>query len=178
MRFTPEQAVAMGIITKGDAQAMKEAGAKKQANFLKKTAPTATAKTKALTAAAKVLQAANDPQTMLYEALVKRLGADAVEWEVPNLIEGRQFRVDILISRSVVVEMDGFQFHRSKTAFQKDRERQNLFAANGYVVFRTFAKEIFDLERRTELVELIAGAHDRLMKSNLMGDSRLPIGLP
>lgn len=169
MRFTPEQAVAMGIITKDDALAMKEAGAKKQANFLKKTTPTAAAKAKPLTAAAKTLQAANDPQTILYDALVKRLGAEAVEWEVPNLIEGRQFRVDILISRSVVVEMDGFQYHRSKTAFQKDRERQNLFAANGYVVFRTFAKEVFDLERRAELVELIAGAHDRLMKIKLKG---------
>ena len=60
--------------------------------------------------------------------------------------------------------MDGFAYHRSKDAFQKDRERQNLFAAEGYFVFRTFAKEVFDMASRAALVELIAGTHLKLSK--------------
>lgn len=47
----------------------------------------------------------------------------------------------------------------TQTAFQKDRERQNLLAANGYLVFRTFAKEVFDEVSRAKLVELIAAAY-------------------
>lgn len=160
LRFSPDEAVAMGIISKDDAQKMKQGGKRgttpAQERLIKAKAasrPTAT------TAAAKVLAAANDPQTILYDALVKRLPNGAVKWEVPNLISGRQYRVDILVGSNIIVEMDGFAFHRSKDAFQKDRERQNLFAAEGYFVFRTFAKEVFDLASRSALVELVTGAY-------------------
>ena len=157
LRLTLEQAAEMGIISKADASKIKELGAKSKASFAKRTAPAA--KPKPPTAAAKILQAANDPQTILYDALVKRLPAGTVQWEVPNLIKGRQYRVDILVGGNIIVEMDGFAYHRSKDAFQSDRLRQNLFAAQGFYVFRTFAKEVFDLQKRTELVELIAGAY-------------------
>lgn len=158
LRFSPDEALAMGIITKDVAQSIKNGGNKVRDLATKKTAP---AKSAPKTEAAKVLAAANDPQTILYDALVKRLPDDAVKWEVPNLISGRQYRVDILVGSNIIVEMDGFAYHRSKDAFQKDRERQNLFAAEGYFVFRTFAKEVFDLKKRTELVELIAGAYEK-----------------
>lgn len=163
LRFSPDEAVAMGIISKDDAQKMKQGGKRgttpAQERLIKAKAasrPTAT------TAAAKVLAAANDPQTILYDALVKRLPAGSVQWEVPNLIKGRNFRADIVVGDCILVEMDGFAYHRSKDAFQKDRERQNLFAAEGYFVFRTFAKEVFDLARRDALVELVAGAYLKL----------------
>lgn len=41
-----------------------------------------------------------------------------------------------------MIEVDGFQYHKSKTAFQKDRERQNLLAEHGYVVLRYYTKQI------------------------------------
>lgn len=157
LRLSLEQAAEMGIISKADASKIKELGAKSKASFAKRIAPAA--KPKPPTAAAKILQAANDPQTILYDALVKRLPAGAVQWEVENLIKGRKYRVDILVGSAFIVEMDGFAYHRSKDAFQKDRERQNLFAAEGYFVFRTFAKEVFDTTSRAALVELIAGAY-------------------
>ncbi|HIE2484164.1 TPA: hypothetical protein ACXLB5_004917 [Pseudomonas aeruginosa] len=52
--------------------------------------------------------------------------------------------------------MDGYRFHKSLDAFKKDRKRQNLLTANGFLVFRTFAKEVFDEEERRALVEMIA----------------------
>ena len=58
----------------------------------------------------------------------------------------------------IVVEFDGFRYHSSKAAFQKDRERENLLVANGYRVFRAYAKQVFDADQRAQLVELIAGA--------------------
>lgn len=163
LRFSPDEALAMGIITKDVAQSIKNGGNKVRDLATKKTAP---AKSAPKTEAAKVLAAANDPQTILYDALVKRLPEDAVKWEVPNLIQGRQYRVDILVGKNIIVEMDGFAYHRSKDAFQKDRERQNLFAAEGYFVFRTFAKEVFDMASRAALVELIVGTHLKLQNGS------------
>ncbi len=84
-----------------------------------------------------------DPQGLLFDALVVRLGEDAVRSEVDGLVPGRRYRADIYLPESrLVVEFDGFQFHRSKDAFQKDRERQNLFVLHGYRVLRYVNKQV------------------------------------
>jgi len=84
-----------------------------------------------------------DPQALLTQALRDRLGADAVLSEVKNLIPGRRYRADIVIPAArLVIEFDGFQYHRSKAAFQKDRERQNLFVAHGWRVLRFFNRQV------------------------------------
>jgi very-short-patch-repair endonuclease len=97
------------------------------------------------------------PQKILYDALCQRLPR-RVQWEVPDLIPGRRFQADIFIPPVLVVEMDGFRFHRTKESFQNDRDRQNLFVANGFRPIRAYAKQIFDLEMRAELIELIVKA--------------------
>lgn len=99
------------------------------------------------------------PQKILYDALCQRLPG-RVQWEVPDLIAGRRFQADIFIPPTLVVEMDGFRFHRTKESFQSDRDRQNLFVANGFRPIRAYAKQIFDLEMRAELIELIVKAAD------------------
>lgn len=99
-------------------------------------------------------ESASSPQKILFDALCKRLPGRP-EWEVMQLIPGRKFSADIFIPPKVVVEMDGFRFHRSKPAFQTDRDRQNLFMMHGYRVIRAYAGQIFDTERLDELVELI-----------------------
>lgn len=91
------------------------------------------------------------PTTKEYETLPGR-----PQWEVKDLIPGRRIRADIFIPPCVIVEMDGYRFHKSLDAFKKDRKRQNLLTANGFLVFRTFAKEVFDEEERRALVEMIA----------------------
>lgn len=84
-----------------------------------------------------------NPQRMLYEALTLRLGKGVVEYEKNGLIHGRRYRVDIYIPRSkIVIEMDGFAYHKSKSSFQKDRERQNDFMAHGYRVLRYYTGQI------------------------------------
>ena len=44
--------------------------------------------------------------------------------------------VDFLVGRRVVVEVDGFEFHASQHDFARDRRRDALLVAAGYVVLR------------------------------------------
>lgn len=101
------------------------------------------------------VNAETSPQRILFNALCHRLPGRP-QWEVKDLIPGRLIRADIFIPPCVIVEMDGYRFHKSLDAFKKDRKRQNLLTANGFLVFRTFAKEVFDEEERQALVEMIA----------------------
>jgi len=94
------------------------------------------------------------PQKILFDALCVRLPG-RVKWEAVDLVPGREFSADIFIPPYVVVEMDGFAFHRSKKAFQSDRDRQNLFVSLGYRPIRAYAKQVLDATRLTELVDLI-----------------------
>lgn len=107
---------------------------------------------------AKRRTSSQNPQDVLFRALARRLGYEAVRSEVEGLIPGRRYRADIYLPESrVVVEFDGFQYHRSKQAFQKDRERQNLFVQHGYRVLRFFNRQVHtDLDR---VVEMIVSAH-------------------
>lgn len=100
-----------------------------------------------------------DPQRMIFNAL------EAVEnlnvcWERTGLIPDRKFRADIYLPASrVIVEMDGFQFHRSKDAFQSDRMRQNLFVEHGFHVLRFFARQV--LKDIDAVVDQILRVHKR-----------------
>lgn len=94
------------------------------------------------------------PQKVLFEALRKRLGCD-VQWEAEGLIPGRGFKADIFIPPRTVIEMDGFRFHKSKSAFQADRDRQNLFVMHGYRPIRVYAKQVFNAEMFESLLTLI-----------------------
>lgn len=103
-----------------------------------------------------------DPQAILTAALRHRLGPDAVLSEVEGLIPGRRYRADIVIpSARLVIEFDGFQYHRSKSAFQKDRERQNAFVRHGWRVLRFFNKQVLDdLADALELVSACLHSHN------------------
>jgi hypothetical protein len=84
-----------------------------------------------------------NPQAMLHLALVMRMGKENVLSEVAGLIPGRRYRADIYIPRSrLVIEVDGFAYHKSKSAFQKDRERQNSFMEHGYRILRYYTGQI------------------------------------
>lgn len=97
---------------------------------------------------------ATSPQRILYEALRSRLDAEVL-WEAEGLIPGRGFLADIFIPPRTVIEMDGFRFHKSKSAFQADRDRQNLFVMHGYRPIRVYAKQVFDAEMLESLLKLI-----------------------
>ncbi|MBA1280332.1 hypothetical protein [Stutzerimonas stutzeri] len=101
----------------------------------------------------------SNPQKIIFDALCELLPG-RVEWEVKGLIPGRQFRADIRIGR-VVVEMDGFRFHKSKTAFQDDRDRQNLFVAHGYLPLRCYAAQAFKPELRERFLQVVLQTVER-----------------
>lgn len=84
-----------------------------------------------------------DPQALLFAALSKRFGDRAVS-EFRGAVKGRGFRIDVAFPADrLAVECDGFQFHRSLSAFKADRERQNLLVCAGWRVLRYYPKEIF-----------------------------------
>lgn len=107
-------------------------------------------------------QAEHGPQRDIYVALVLKLGDSEVIWEKQGLIEGRSYRADIYLpSSKVVIEMDGFAYHRSKDAFQKDRKRQNLFIEHGFVLLRYYNKQIQE-ELDACIDQIIRVHNDRL----------------
>lgn len=111
-----------------------------------------------------------NPQDMLYLALVTRLGKNVVQTEVTGLVPGRKYRADIYIpSSKIVVEVDGFAYHKSKSAFQKDRERQNDFMASGYRVYRYYTRQI--LCELGAVVDQIIGAHTMCINAEMHHDS-------
>ncbi|MGI0646911.1 hypothetical protein ACRCPS_18000 [Pseudomonas aeruginosa] len=100
------------------------------------------------------LESDRSPQRLLFNALCERLPGVPV-WEAQGLIPGRKYRTDIFIPPRVVIEMDGYAFHRDLESFKKDRQKQNLYVANGFLPIRAFASQIFDAKELAELVELI-----------------------
>lgn len=101
---------------------------------------------------------AQNPQAILYDAI--RAEIPEAKEEVGDLVPGRKFRADIYLPTSrVVIEMDGFQFHRSKTAYQNDRKRQNLLVEQGYQVLRYFTGQVLDKVQLAVVVGEVKRVH-------------------
>jgi len=84
-----------------------------------------------------------DPHEILYQRL-KAVYCDRVEKEKKDLVPGRRFRADVFFEDArLILEVDGFQFHRSRAAFIEDRKRANLFEIQGYRILRYTAGRIF-----------------------------------
>nr|WP_225224943.1 DUF559 domain-containing protein [Cellulomonas sp. JH27-2] len=64
--------------------------------------------------------------------------------------------VDLVVGGRVVVELDGFEFHRSRAQFREDRRRDRALVAEGYLVLRFAAEDV--LYRTDELVAAVACA--------------------
>ncbi|MCH8862329.1 MAG: DUF559 domain-containing protein [Proteobacteria bacterium] len=69
---------------------------------------------------------------------------------LPNVrVEGRAVRPDLLFwipsdeSIKIIVECDGFQYHKEKAAFVHDRKRDRVLKASGYEVLRYSGTEIY-----------------------------------
>jgi very-short-patch-repair endonuclease len=67
------------------------------------------------------------------------------------------FEVDFLwAAEKVVVEVDGFAFHADRRSFERDRERDAILAARGYVVLRFTWRQI--LRHRVAVISRISSA--------------------
>lgn len=65
------------------------------------------------------------------------------------LVEGKPIRPDLLFwipsepDFKVIVECDGFEYHKNKKAFVSDRKRDRALQANGYDILRYSGSEIY-----------------------------------
>jgi very-short-patch-repair endonuclease len=72
--------------------------------------------------------------------------------EVNAFIEG--FEVDALWrDQRLVVELDGYEYHRTRAAFERDRARDAALQLAGYRVLRVTARQL--AERPAEVVETV-----------------------
>src|SRR5690606_29569534 len=56
-------------------------------------------------------------------------------------------RVDFLIGDRLVIEADGFEWHGSREAFERDRDRDRELVRRGFVVIRlSYARVMGDLD--------------------------------
>ena len=97
-------------------------------------------------------------QGRIVAALKARIGKGEVQEEVSGLVHGRpRIRVDIFLPRSlVVIECDGWAYHKQRGAFIKDRARQNAIVASGYHMLRYTHKDAHaDLEATIDQIERV-----------------------
>ncbi|HEX5336265.1 MAG TPA: DUF559 domain-containing protein [Propionicimonas sp.] len=87
-----------------------------------------------------VSELASSPWSPAERVLHQLLRAAGIAGWVANAtirVEGRRLCPDVLMrDRPLVIEVDGYAFHGGRVAFQKDRERLNLFAQAGFTVLR------------------------------------------
>ena len=89
--------------------------------------------------------AASHPERVLARALRT---AGMTGFRVNQPIHG--YVADLLdAKRRLIIEVDGWATHRTRTAFQHDRTRQNVLVAAGYTVLRYTAS---DIEHRLDMV--------------------------
>jgi very-short-patch-repair endonuclease len=92
-----------------------------------------------------VPDAASHPEHVLARALHT---AGVTGFRVNQPIHG--YVADLLdAKRRLIIEVDGWATHRTRTAFQHDRTRQNVLVAAGYTVLRYTAS---DIEHRLDSV--------------------------
>lgn len=79
--------------------------------------------------------------------LCRRWGLPEPEVNAELLLGGDRAQVDFLWrEQRVVVEVDGFKYHKTRAAFRRDRKRDRLLEVEGYGHAR-FADEDFDRDR-------------------------------
>jgi len=83
----------------------------------------------------------------IHDLLCIRLDNENIVYarEVDNIIPGRAFRLDIgIMEYKLGIEVDGWQNHgKTKSGFQKDREKQNLYVEHGWRILRYTASDIY-----------------------------------
>ena len=76
------------------------------------------------------------------------------------------FEVDVLWrAPRLVIEVDGHAFHGHRTAFERDRRRDQILAAAGYIVIRVTWRQLVDepVAVITRIAQALALAQARQM---------------
>lgn len=86
--------------------------------------------------------AESDLETLLLQIL-REHGLPAPVRQHPVVIDGRSFRIDMAYPElRLAIESDGFTHHGDRSAFESDRERQNLLMLAGWSVLRFTWRQI------------------------------------
>lgn len=106
-----------------------------------------------------------DPQSKLTRSdferlllpLLRKAGLPTPEVNGDLLLEGRHVQPDFLWhSQRVVLETDGWETHRTRLAFERDRAKDALLLRAGYRVIRITWRQLHD-EPGTVLATIRAG---------------------
>jgi len=97
---------------------------------------------------------------MELHALLTRGGITFTANSKIRLPDGTLYELDALIDNSsIVIELDGRQFHADATTFQRDRVRQNALVNAGYVVLRFTVPDVID--RPAHVLSVITAAREQ-----------------
>lgn len=160
MRMTLEEALKRRLITPKQGAALKAdmAAAKIRRDMRLSSSAVQQPSSSHATYNASNTYADTSPQYQIFRELNEREPGIAM-YEMEGLVPGRKFRADIYLPESrLVIEMDGYQFHKSKEQFQKDREKRALLVMRGYPVIGVYYAQVKnDLDN---LVDTLLAAHD------------------
>jgi very-short-patch-repair endonuclease len=87
---------------------------------------------------------ANDFEDLLAD-LLSRHGLSEPRFNADLVVRGHHFKPDCLWSdRMLIVELDGAAVHRTRKAFERDRERDRILLAAGYRTIRITWRQLRD----------------------------------
>jgi len=85
---------------------------------------------------------ANDFEA-IFAVLIERHRLPRPRFNPDLVVGGRHFKPDCAwVSQKVVVELDGHAVHATRKAFESDRERDRIFAAEGWRVIRVTWRQL------------------------------------
>jgi hypothetical protein len=152
-RFSIDEALAKGWISKEEARAQK-AKAQKGRSLPDESDAPKTQKKKSRKPPKPILSVCSIdgdlPQEKLWRACVKRwpswVSEGKLVWEYLGAVPGRRFRLDIAFphkDHKLAVEVDGWEHHgKYLSDFKRDRARDRALVRNGWRVLRFYAEEI------------------------------------
>lgn len=77
---------------------------------------------------------------------IRRAGLPIPVQQHPVVVRGRRLHLDLAYPElEVAIELDGWEWHRHRTAFDRDRHRTSWLAADGWAVLVTTSETIDDL---------------------------------
>jgi very-short-patch-repair endonuclease len=101
----------------------------------------------------------SDLETRCWEAL-RDVGVPVPVRQHPVLIDGRRYWIDLAYpSEHIAIELDGFDFHRSRTSFDADRTRGNALVLAGWQLLRFTSRST-----PAEMVEAIVAARSTFVR--------------
>lgn len=100
-------------------------------------------------------------ESMLESLMRFRLSMMGIETRLQVYVP-KAGRVDLLIGSRLVIELDGWEFHKSREAFEEDRRRDAQLVSMGYCVLRFTYRQLrrsWHVVRAAVLACIARGAH-------------------